>query len=114
MNQIILTGNLGKDAEKGKYDTRFTLATTRKYKDKNGEYQEKTTWHSVSYIGKNEAIANLKKGQRVCVIGEYDVGQFKKSDGTSASYAQVVSFEVYVEPRAPRNSQDNDLPDFMR
>lgn len=114
MNQIILTGNLGKDAEKGKYDVRFTIATTRRYKDKGGEYQEKTTWHNVSYIGKNEAVANLRKGQRVCVIGEYDCGTFNRSDGTTANYAQVVSFEVYVEPRALRKAPENDLPDFMK
>lgn len=115
MNQVIITGNLGKDAEKGKYDIRFTVASTRKYKDKNGEFQEKTTWHNVSYIGRNEGIANLRKGQKVCVIGEYDVGTFKKSDGTSAAYAQVVSFEVYVEPRAPKTDMPSDNgPEWMR
>lgn len=43
MNQIIISGNVGKDAEKGQYDIRFTVATNKKYKDRNGEQKEETT-----------------------------------------------------------------------
>jgi len=116
MNQVVITGNLGKDAEKGQYNVRLVVATTRNYKDKNGQVQEKTSWHNVNYLGKNEAISGLKKGQRVCVIGEYETGSYTKKDGTTANYSNINSFEVYVEPKGHTT---NDLPgdngpDWMR
>ena len=68
MNQIIITGNVGKDAEKGQYDVHFTVATTRTYKDRNGEQKEKTVWHNVSYVGKAQDLIAL----RVCATaGEW-------------------------------------------
>ena len=119
MNQIIITGNVGKDAEKGQYDVHFTVATTRTYKDRNGEQKEKTVWHNVSYVGKaQDLIATIKKGDRVCVIGEQDNGSFKKSDGSYGNYNNVTTFEVYVQPKACDCRKDfpsnDDLPDFMK
>lgn len=116
MNNIIITGNLGKNAEKSQYGVKFTVATTRNYTDKNGQKAEKTSWHNVNYLGRNEAVASLKKGQRVCVIGEYETGSYKKQDGTTANFANLNSFEVYVEPRVSKRNEtpDEDLPDFMR
>lgn len=116
MNQIIITGNLGKDAEKTQYEVRFTVATTRNYKDKNGEWQEKTTWHNVSYKGKEDYVSRLKKGDRVCVIGEQENGSFTKQDGSYGNYNQITSFEVYVQPKAaPADDMPgDDLPAFMR
>lgn len=111
MNQIVITGSVGKDAVEGKYDVSFTVATNRKWKDRNGEEKEETTWHNVSYIGKaKDAILTIKKGDRVCVIGEQRQGSFEKKDGSYGSFTQINTFEVYVQPKASRG-QTNDMPD---
>ncbi|MFZ1379906.1 MAG: single-stranded DNA-binding protein, partial [Saprospiraceae bacterium] len=52
LNKVILIGNLGKDPEIRTLDSGvsraiFTLATNESYKDKNGEYQQTTEWHTV-------------------------------------------------------------------
>lgn len=118
MNQIIITGNVGKNPEKGQYDVHFTVATTRTWKNRNGEQQEKTVWHNVSYLGKaQDDVMSIKKGDRVCIIGEQDNGSFTKQDGSHGSYTQISTFEIYVQPKACHCQNDlpnNDLPDFMR
>lgn len=111
MNQIVITGSVGKDPQEGKYDVQFTVATNRKWKDRNGEEKEKTVWHNISYLGKaKDAILSLRKGDRVCVIGEQEQGSFTKQDGTYGNYNQINTFEVYVQPSVHRNKV-NDMPD---
>ena len=74
VNKVILIGNLGKDPEtrympNGDAVTNITLATTETWKDKNGEKQEKTEWHRVTFYRKLAEIAGeyLKKGRFVYV-----------------------------------------------
>ena len=118
MNQIIISGNVGKDAEKSQYDVRFTVATNKKYKDRNGEQKEETTWHNVVYKGKNEAVANLRKGDFVVVVGEQKNGSFQKKDGGYGSFSQVESFTVTVEPKVCKGCGNdlpgNDDPDWLK
>ena len=56
LNQVTLIGRLGQDAElkgvKGTPLAKFSVATTERYKDKSGEYQEKTEWHRCNLWGK--------------------------------------------------------------
>ena len=52
VNKVILVGNLGKDPElrytsSGTAVATFSLATSERYKDRNGEQQEKTEWHNI-------------------------------------------------------------------
>jgi single-strand DNA-binding protein len=54
VNKVILVGRLGKDPEtrympNGEAVTNVTLATSETWKDKNGEKQEKTEWHRVTW-----------------------------------------------------------------
>ena len=58
LNKVYLMGNLGKDPEirvfpsGGKCAT-FSLATTKRYRDNNGEKKEQTQWHTVKVLGKS-------------------------------------------------------------
>ena len=52
LNKVMVIGNAGKDPEVrhlegGSLLARFSLATTERYKDKNGELQELTEWHNI-------------------------------------------------------------------
>jgi single-strand DNA-binding protein len=76
-NHVELIGFLGQDPElksssNGRAFTRLSVATTERWKDKEGEYQERTEWHTVFCWGKRaEAAARiLKKGSHVLVEGQ--------------------------------------------
>lgn len=76
INTAMLLGRVGKKDNKqlksGGEVTVLSLATSRKYKDASGQYQEQTTWHNVSCFSKLAEIANkyVHVGDLVFVQGE--------------------------------------------
>ena len=76
VNKVILIGNLGRDPEvrstpSGQPVANFTLATSRRWRDKNGQKQEQTEWHQVVVWGKQAEIAGqyLTKGKQIYLEG---------------------------------------------
>jgi single-strand DNA-binding protein len=97
-NKVILIGNLGRDPEtrympEGGAVTNLSIATTDKWKDKNGELQEKTEWHRVSMFGKLAEIAAeyLKKGAQVYVEGRLQTRKWQDKDGSDKYSTEVVA-----------------------
>lgn len=76
INKAILVGNVGKDPEvkllpSGSAVANFTLATSERFKDKSGEFQERTEWHNlVAYQRLAEIVRDyVKKGSKLYVEG---------------------------------------------
>ena len=76
VNRVFILGTLGADpkpmtSREGKTYTSLSLATNRKWKDKNGDKAEKTDWHRITVWGRLAQICqeHLKKGQKVAVEG---------------------------------------------
>jgi single-strand DNA-binding protein len=76
VNKVILIGNLGKDPEvkytpQGTAVAKFTLATNERFKDKQGEWQDRTEWHNITCWARLAEIAGeyLKKGRSVYIEG---------------------------------------------
>jgi single-strand DNA-binding protein len=76
VNKVILLGNVGKDPEikstnGGTLVANLSLATSDRYKDKSGEWQERTEWHNlVSYARGAEILRDyVKKGSKLYVEG---------------------------------------------
>ncbi|MBW8874948.1 MAG: single-stranded DNA-binding protein [Acidobacteria bacterium] len=76
VNKVILIGNLGRDPEvrstpSGQPVASFTLATNRRWRDKNGQKQEQTEWHQIVVWGKQAEIAGqyLTKGKQIYLEG---------------------------------------------
>ena len=75
VNKVILLGNLGKDAETkftpgGAAVTKFSVATSRRWKDKqSGEFKEETDWSNVVLWGAENLGQYLLKGKKVYVEG---------------------------------------------
>lgn len=76
VNKVILIGNLGRDPEvrstpSGQPVASFTLATSRRWRDKGGQKQEQTEWHNIVVWGKQAEIAGqyLTKGKQVYIEG---------------------------------------------
>lgn len=84
----IVVGHLGDDPKMrytptGQAVTDFRIATNRRWKNANGEPQEKTTWFRVSAWGKLAELCNqyLAKGRLVLVEGEIDASAWVGQDG---------------------------------
>ena len=77
VNKAILIGNLGNDPETKTFDgggkiVKFSIATTEKYKNRNGEPVENTEWHNIviSRPGLADVCEKyLTKGQKVYIEG---------------------------------------------
>src|SRR5579863_10341782 len=74
VNKVILLGNLGKDPEvkftpSGTPVAKFSLATNDRFKDKDGNWQDRTEWHNVTAWARTAEIAGeyLKKGSKVYI-----------------------------------------------
>ena len=98
LNKVILIGNLGADPEikdvNGQSMARLRLATTKKWKDKQGEMQERTEWHTVSVWqdGLVRVIQRyLQKGSKVYIEGELRTRSYDKDGETRYSTEVVLS-----------------------
>ena len=88
VNKVIIIGNLGKDPEmrympSGDAIANLRIATTDKFKDRNGEMQEVTEWHSVAFFGKTAEICGqyLKKGSQIYVEGSLRTRKWQDKEG---------------------------------
>lgn len=96
VNLVILLGNLGADPEvryspSGEAMCTFNMATTEKWKDKNGDQKEATEWHRVVLFGRIAEVAGeyLKKGSAVYIEGKNQTREYEK-DGTKRYVHEVV------------------------
>ena len=101
MIKMQIIGNLGKDCivntVNGKNVINFTVAHTEKYKDSQGNQQEKTTWVDCGYWTDRTAIAQyLTKGKQVYVEGKPDVRAYQKNDGTAGASLSMIVREVQL------------------
>ena len=103
INKVIIIGNLGRDPETrympdGGAITNISVATTDKWKDKNGEMQEKTEWHRVAFFGKLAEIAGeyLKKGSQVYVEGRLQTRKWQDKDGQDKYSTEIVANQMQM------------------
>ena len=96
LNKAILIGNIGKDFElrktaAGSSIANMTLATTRRYKDGQGQ-QEETEWHSVVFFGKTAEIASqyLHKGSSVYIEGRLHTRKYTDKQGIERYATDII------------------------
>ena len=98
VNKVILLGNLGRDPEVrytagGNAVANLSLATTEKWKDKDGNKQEKTEWHRVTLWGRQAELAGeyLSKGSSVYIEGRLETRKYTDKDGVEKYTTEVVA-----------------------
>jgi single-strand DNA-binding protein len=103
INKVILVGNLGNDPETkytqgGMAVTKASLATTSVRKDKEGNTQERTEWHRVTFFGKLGEIAGeyLKKGSQVYVEGSIRYDKYTGQDGVERYSTDIIADEMQM------------------
>jgi single-strand DNA-binding protein len=124
MNLCFLTGNLGNDPEvryftDGTPAVNFNLATTKRWKDKNGDKKDQTTWHRCVKIGKGADTLStyLKKGSKILVVGEISNRSWE-SDGQKHQITEIKIKELeFLSSSRTTNRQPGEeepLPDPMQ
>ncbi|MGA2508263.1 MAG: single-stranded DNA-binding protein [Chitinispirillaceae bacterium] len=101
VNKVILIGNLGKDPElrytpSGQPTASFSLATTERWNDKNGQRQERTEWHNIVAWGKLAELVNqyLKKGRSAYVEGRINTRSWDDRDGNKKYRTEIVASQI--------------------
>lgn len=96
LNKIQLIGNLGRDAEtrfttNNLSVTNFSIATTRSYKDKDGNWQNETTWHNLTGFNLSDYYKdNLKKGKKFYIEGRISKRDYNDKDGNKRTSTDVI------------------------
>jgi len=97
LNRVTLIGNLGKDPEvkytpSGTPVAKITVATNERYKDKNGEWQDRTEWHNVVLWQRLAEIAGeyLKKGGKVYIEGRLQTRSWDDKQTKQKRYATEI------------------------
>lgn len=101
LNRVSLIGTLGRDAELkftpgGTAITKFSIATNRRWKDKqSGEWKEETDWISIVLWNSENLSAFLVKGKQVYVEGRLQTRNYEK-DGHKVYVTEVVAEDVIL------------------
>lgn len=97
LNKVMLIGNLGKDPEvrytaSGQAVASFSIATSEKFKNKSGEWEERTEWHRITLWGKQAEIAGeyLAKGRTVFIEGRLQTRKWTDRDGNEKYSTEIV------------------------
>jgi single-strand DNA-binding protein len=103
VNKVILVGNLGKDPElkhtsSGTAVATMTVATNERFKDKSGEWQDKTEWHNVVLWQRLAEIAAeyLKKGRSVYVEGRLQTRAWEDKQGQKRYTTEIVASDLVL------------------
>ena len=133
VNRVTLIGHLGRDPQLkhtsgGTAVANFTLATNDRYKDKDGNWQDRTEWHNITCWARLAEIASeyLKKGRAVYVEGSLRTHSWDDKQSGQKRYQTYVSATDLVllggdrsegasgSPRESDNDQNfpGDEPEF--
>jgi single-strand DNA-binding protein len=138
VNKAIIIGNLGRDPElrttpSGRSVTSFSVATSRRWKDQNGQNQESTDWHNIVLWGRQAEVAKeyLSKGSQVYIEGRIQTRSYQDKDGVQKYRTEIIGQFMqllgsrggggtsdYTPPSPPpsdeapfdNNVEDDDLP----
>ena len=133
VNKVIVLGRLGKDPDL-KYTSgnnaicTCSVATSRRYKDANGQPKDETEWHRIVFFGKQAELVSqyLRKGSNVYVEGRLHTRKWQGQDGRDNYTTEIIVEGMqFVDgksqasngnnggfesaPRKPQSSWDEDV-----
>jgi single-strand DNA-binding protein len=95
INRVTLAGHTGKDArtlatQNGRSMTKLSVATSKRYNDTDGNWQEKTQWHvCVCYGETAERAATIQTGSLVFLEGELQYREYERTIETDSGPVKV-------------------------
>jgi single-strand DNA-binding protein len=116
INKAIIIGNLGHDpkissTQSGILVANLSVATSERYKDKNGIQQENTEWHRIVAFGRLAEICEqyLKKGDKVYVSGRIQTRQWEDRDGNKRYTTEIIIRELQMLGGKPAASESIEV-----
>lgn len=117
-NRVLLLGNLGADPELkmtqgGMSVLKLRLATTERYQDKSGVWQDRTDWHSVVVWGKRgESLHKiLAKGSNLFIEGSLRTSSYEDRDGNKRYKTEVIAKSVILGGRGGGSGRSTGYED---
>lgn len=103
VNRVELLGNVGSDPEfrtvgNGTPLAKVSLATNRRWKNREGERSERTEWHRLTFWGKlAEIVAKyVHKGERLYVEGRIEYSQSTDDQGVTRYWTDVIVHDMVM------------------
>jgi single-strand DNA-binding protein len=103
VNKVILIGHLGADPEtrampSGMTVANIRMATTESFKDKGGEWQERTEWHNVALFGRLGEVAGeyLRKGSQVYIEGRLRTRKWQDKQGNDRYTTEIIANDMQM------------------
>ena len=117
MNRVMLIGNLGKDPEQRQFENgsnkvNFSLATSERYQDKDGNWQETTERHDI-ILWRNQAdnaMKLLKKGNTIFLEGKLTHRTWQDAEGKTRKTTEVVGSMFRVIERKSAGGEYQSPP----
>ena len=123
LNKALLMGRIGQDPDVRTLSSdnkvaRLSLATSTRYKDRNGEQKEETEWHSVQAFGKLADVVErfVHKGSLLYLDGKIRTRSYE-ADGRTMYRMEILADHIQMLDRRenrPALGPDEDLPEFLR
>ena len=101
LNRVTILGHVGKDpdirrTQSGDAVANFSLATTKKWKEKGGEQKEHTEWHRITFFGRLAEVIEkyVAKGSLLYVEGELTTRKWKDANGNDKYSVEIKGNEL--------------------
>ena len=114
VNKVILVGNVGHDPDVKHLENdlslaRFPLATSERFKNKNGEKTERTEWHNiVVWRGLARVVEDyVKKGSQLYLEGRIQTRKFQDRDGNDRYMTEIVAENMKMLGKKGSDNSDN-------
>lgn len=119
LNQVTLIGNLGQDPELKYLDqgvalTNIRIACTETYRDKTGNYVDRTEWVSVNLWRSQAEIVSkyCKKGSTICIEGRLSTRSWETPEGEKRSRTEVEGRRVILLDSPPSATSSSISPTY--
>jgi single-strand DNA-binding protein len=118
LNKVLLIGNLGRDPEirytgSGTAVASFSLATSERFKNKGGEWEERTEWHNVTFWGRLAEIAGeyLTKGKTVYIEGKLQTRKWQDKEGKDRYTTEIIGEKMLMLSKKDTGREGDPAPD---
>ena len=116
VNKVILVGNVGRDPETRYLDestaiSKFPMATSETYRNRNGERVTNTEWHNVVLWRGLAQVAEkyVKKGTQLYIEGRIKTRSYDDADGNKKYITEIVGDQMQLLGRRPDEGADSGM-----
>ena len=115
LNEVRLIGNVGRAPEikftsDGIAVTNFSLATSEKWTDDDGEKKYAVEWHRIVCFRKTAEVVgdHVKKGQQLCILGKIKTRKWKDNNSGEARWTtEIIAGSVIFLGKKSESGEDN-------